>query len=202
MPKLIDWGVRFDLMREAVVRLAARGGAGAVTLAAVAAELNVSPSTLRRTLDSPAVLPPMGVAWIARQRRYPRYRGRPKGVVQGSPEHAALLLERELPDGEEALERERAWRELTGRDACAEVIELRDDHDGYLDALARHAVGLVLLGDPPDEREVILLRAVMDGLTAAACRGSITLEQAPEALDHYLVALRGMTSRPVSPDAA
>jgi len=202
MPKLIDWGVRFDLMREAVVRLAARGGAGAVTLPAVAAELRVSPSTLRRTLDSPAVLAPMGVAWIARQRRYPRYRGRPKGVEHGSPEHAAVLLARELPDGDESLERERAWRELTGRDACPEVIELRDDHDAYLDALANHAVGVTLPDATSLQREVILLRAVMDGLTAAACRGSITLEQAHDALDHYLAALSGREARPVSPDAA
>ncbi len=113
MPKLIDCGVLFDLIREAVVRLAALGGVRAVTLTAVAAYLHVSPSTLRRTLLSPDVLPEMGVAWIERQRQYPRFRGRPKGMVHGSVEHALLVISRELPTDEERLEHERAWRELT-----------------------------------------------------------------------------------------
>ena len=202
MPKLIDWGVRFELMREAVVRLAAGGGAGAVTLTAVAAELRVSPSTLRRTLSSPDVLPEMGVAWIARQRQYPRFRGRPKGVEHGSIEHAAWVIRRELPADEGALERERAWRELTTLDASPGSIELRDDHDAFLDGLVTSVVELVSPHGASNELEAVRLRALMDGLNGAVCRGSITLEAMQTALDRHMSEFGSRAETPLRPDVA
>jgi hypothetical protein len=202
MPKLIDWSVRFDLMREAVVRLAASGGAGAVTLSAVAAELQVSASTLRRTLRSPDVLPEMGVVWIERQRRYPRFRGRPNGVEHGSIEHATWVISRELPTDEEEVDRERAWRELTTLSASPRSIELRDDHLAFLDNLVTAAIGLALPDGTSNELEVIRLRALVDGLTDAACRGSITGEQVLAALDRHMADLAEEAGSPLNPDVA
>jgi hypothetical protein len=202
MPKLIDWGLRFDLMREAVVRLAAGSGAGAVTLAAVAAELQVSPSTLRRTLSAPDVLANMGVDYIARQRQYLRFRSRPKGVEHGSIEHVAWVIRRELPTDEEARERERAWRELTTLGASPRSIELRDEHAAFLDSLANSVIELLLPCSASKDLEVPRLRALMDGLTSAACRGSITVELMLAVLDRHLSDLVNGVGRPLTPDVA
>ncbi len=96
MPRLIDWGVRYDLIREAVVRIAARDGAGAVTPDTVAAELACSTSTLRRTVVPIQGMSVMGLDWIQRQRVQRTYlRGRPVGSERGSVEYivSALLIE-------------------------------------------------------------------------------------------------------------
>jgi hypothetical protein len=189
-------------MREAVVRLASGGGAGAVTLAAVAAELQVSPSILRRTLSSSDVLAEMGVAWIARQRLFLLFRAHPKGVEHGSIEHVPWVIRRELPTDEEERERERAWRELTTLGASPRSIELRDDHDAFLDGLAHTVIGRVLRHGASNDLEVARLRALIDGLTGAACRGSITAEQMLAFLDPHLSDLVNGVGRPLTPDVA
>ncbi len=193
MPKLIDWGVRYELIREAVVRIAASKGAGGVSFASVAAELHISVSTLRRTLDSPSVLPQMGVSLLARARRQRRYmRGCPHGVERGSVEHVVWTLTSELPIDEEGLEQERAWVQLTGPGAGGACAELRRDDDDYLDALVRSA--LKRLGTD-EASQAIHLRALLDGLSAARCREALTVEEALGCLDTFL---RGL---PVEPAA-
>src|SRR6478735_5772793 len=134
MPRLIDWGVRFELIREGVVRVAARDGGAAVTIASVAAELHVSGSTLRRTLDSSGALPGLGVAWIERLRQYSRH-GAIKAFEAGTVDRVVAAIRCELPSNEEELECERAWAELTGVGAAARCRELRDEHNEHLDRL-------------------------------------------------------------------
>lgn len=114
MPKLIDYGVRFELMREAVVRLAAREGAAAVTLARVATEMNVSSHTLRRALARADALPVLGLGLIERQRRH-RWLTTPGPRRIGSPalSRANATLALELPLNPARIEETRAWTALT-----------------------------------------------------------------------------------------
>ena len=199
MPKLIDWGVRFDLMREAIVRIAARDGASAVCLASVAAELQISSSTLRRALSSPDVLPDMGVLWIARQRvRRTWRRGPQHGTEHGSVEHAIWCLVTEVPMHEEDVERERAWMHLTAAGASERTRKMRAEHDEVVDQLVRGV--LVLIGSEAASRDhhATRLRALVDGLTLALCRSSITPEQARECLDAHLREVPREPELPVS----
>ncbi len=144
----------------------------------------------------------MGVAWIARERRYPRFRSCPKGVERGSLEHARLVIRAELPADEGALELERAWRELTRLDASPDSLELLAHHDAYLDQLVVSVLGMILPPGEANDVEAIRLRAVMDGLIGAACRGSVTLEVMYAALDRHIDELVSRADQPLSPDAA
>jgi hypothetical protein len=203
MPKLIDWGVRYELIREAVVRVAARDGLGGVSLPAVAAELRMSPSTLRRTVEPVDALPQMGAGLLARLRRQRRYlRGCPRGAANGSVEHMVWVLTAELPTDEEDLAGQRAWFELTGIGADESSAELRRADETYVDALI--AGVLAKLGSDETTRieQSILLRAVLDGLIAARCRETVTIEAAVECLDRCLRQIPLKDASGVSPDAA
>ena len=190
MPRLVDWGARYEFIREAVVRVAARRGAAAVTLEGVAAELHVSTSTLRRALESPDTLPGMGVRWIARQRHYRRYlRGLPPGADRGSVEHAVWLLRSELPEVEEELEQERAWSQLVHGGVGEDIRELQQAEDAYVDALVRSVLELRQTEQSTREGQAITVRAVLDGLKAALCRQSITVDAAVQCLDTCLATL-------------
>jgi hypothetical protein len=194
MPKLIDWGVRYELIREAVVRIAAREGAGGVSFVTVAAELRVSVSTLRRTLDSPNALPQMGTSLLARLRRQRRYmRGCPRGVERGSVEHVVWTLTSELPVTEEDLEQERAWVQLTGPGASEACTELRRGDEDYLDALMLGALKRLGTEESFRAQQTIALRALLDGLIAARCRETVTVDEALACLDTFL---RGLPPEP------
>jgi AcrR family transcriptional regulator len=202
MPKLIDYSVRFELIREAVVRVAARDGGRAVDLARIAAELQVSPSTLRRLLRSADVLAETGVVLVARKRQYQRFlRKRPKGVPEGSLAHVRFLLSIELPLDDEEIEWARAWAELTitGTGDC--IVQLREAHDSYLDGLATKAVTMLAIPTARRELEAIRLRALLDGLTAAACAGRATAEQLEACLETHLseICPRPSNDTPPSP---
>jgi len=201
MPKLIDWGVRFELIREAVVRVAARDGGAAVTIDAVAAELNVSGSTLRRTLASPDVLPHLGVEWIVRLRRYAWF-NQETTVERGTLERAFQAVRSELPSDVEELDRERAWAALTVVGASDRVARVREAHDEHLDALVAAVVARLGLERMQGEFEALRLRALMDGLVAAACRDSITPEQMLAVFDRHTSELVEQAPNPISPDAA
>jgi hypothetical protein len=131
-------------MREAVVRLAAEGGAAAVTLAAVADEVHLSTDTLRRTLRSPEVLPQLGVEHIARQRRHrdfttPGLRNPAIPVI----DRITRAVELELPLDEERLAEGRAWIALTSNCVLPAVRKHREAHESYLAALTGRAVETV-----------------------------------------------------------
>jgi hypothetical protein len=210
MPRLIDWGVRFELIREAVVRIAAREGSGAVTIDSVAAELRVSSTTLRRTLSppTPEVLRGMGLDYIVRMRRIRSYMiGRPPGSELDSVEHIAWVLANEIPTDEQHLEQEQAWVQLTFLGAGEASVEHRVQHDAYLDSFVRGC--LARLGTEEATREVVAihLRALVDGLTSALCRSSISGEEATDCLTTHLrrltppTSLRPVSARPQTPAA-
>src|SRR4051812_39947214 len=132
MPRLIDWGVRYELVRESVIRIVARDGVAGVSMAAVAQDMHVSLATLRRALDRPDRLSQMGVSLLVRQRRSRRLmRGCPPGVERGSLEHITWILASELPTDEEDREQVRAWTALTGPGAGEKATDARRADDGY-----------------------------------------------------------------------
>jgi AcrR family transcriptional regulator len=201
MPRLIDWGVRFELIREAVVRVAARDGGLGVTYASIAAELHVSGSTLRRTVDSTDALPYLGVAWIARLRQYARF-NHAKSIEVGSVAHVIKVIRRELPIDADEVDRERAWAALTAIGASEDCAKVRDEHHVFLDWLLAAAVARLLPDGQRTEFEVLRLRALMDGLIAAVCRESITVEQMLAVFDRHISDLLEQTASPLSPDGA
>jgi hypothetical protein len=188
MPKLIDYGVRFELMREAVVRLAAAGGAAAVTLAAVAQEVRLSTDTLRRTLRSPDVLPQLGVEHIARQRRH-RDLTTPGLHNPSLPmiERVKRSFELELPLDEDRLVEGRAWIALTRSCALPAVLKHREAHESYLLALAARAVEVVPEGVRRCEQ--LRLFALVDGLVAGGCSELLTPEEMTSVLRLHLEGL-------------
>ncbi len=199
MPRLIDWGVRYELIREAVVRIAARQGAAAVTVDSVSAELKISTTTLRRTVIPLEMLAEMGVVWIDRQRGFRTYlRGRPDGSERGSVEHMAWVLLAEIPTDADHLEQERAWAQLTHVGASEHTAELLAGRHRYLDGLVRRCLEQLGTEETAREREAIHLRALVDGLTAAACRSGVTPDDAMGCLTDYL---RGLRSPPSSAEA-
>lgn len=226
MPKLIDWGVRFDLVREAIVRVAAREGAAAVNFTSVAAELKLHPGTIRRSVEAADVLPHMGMAHIAGQRSRRNYlRGR-RGHEYASLGHISWVLRALVPMGAEELEEERAWRALTSAPLDERCSKIRRSQDAEIDALVRSAlltwesapgsVGHPAIESQATESQAIELqafelraiglRALIDGLVAARCRADLSPEQAVECLEVHLLGLRRAPGREqetsVSPDAS
>ena len=199
MPKLIDYSSRFELIREAVARIAARDGGTAVTVESVAAEMHISTSTLRRTLSTPDVLPEVGVVWLARQRQQRRFnRGLPLRIERGSVAQAQWLLWGELPGDQEDIDQARAWAELTVVGTSERVARLRRDRDLFLDDVVAQIVDFLGVPVPSRKLESVRLRALLDGLTMAACRGTVAPEQMRASLDAHLIELSARGDHPVS----
>ncbi len=199
MPRLIDYSTRFELIREAVVRIAARSGGSAVTLSSVATEMRMSASTLRRTLRSPDVLPEIGVVWLARQRQQRRFRrALPLRIERGSIGHALWVLWGELPRDQEEVDQARAWTELTVVGTSERVARLRRDLDLVLDDEVAQILDVLSIPAADRELEGVRLRALLDGLTAAACRGTADAEQMRASLDAHLRELVARAHDPVS----
>jgi hypothetical protein len=203
MPKLIDWGVRYELIREAVVRIAARHGAAEVSITSVAAELHVSASTLRRTVDWPGRLPDMGVSLLVRTRRHRRLlRGRPQGTELGSLEHYAFSLLGEVPCDEEEVEEQRAWVALTGAGATDVNAEARRVDEEHLDLLVARWLARLEVEAASEHTHAVHVRAILDGLVAARCRGTATFEEAQECLADCLRLLSAELRSGLSPSGS
>jgi len=189
MPKLIDYGVRFELIREAVLAIAAREGVQAITLARVAEQMQVSADTVRRTIRSPSVLPGLGLELVARRRRVRRLmRGRgghPAGTVEGGVE--ALLVE--LPLDDERLEEARAWCSLTASHAGAatdRAVELVREHDHLTRALVQELVGALALSGEVRDVEAARLHALVEGLTTRCVTGWLSSDEGRRVLEHHV----------------
>ncbi len=124
-------------------------------------------------------------------------------------ERVVAAIRCELPSNEEELECERAWAELTGVGATARCRELRDEHNEHLDRLMAAVMPRLVPDEQRREFEAMRLRALVDGLIAAVCRGSMSLEQMHATFDRHMAELveRAELSleqeeAPVSPDAA
>jgi|SRR5680860_427293 len=188
MPKLIDYGVRFELVREAVVRVTLRDGTGAVTVSGVAADLQVSPATLRRLLASPGVLPWLGLQLIARRQRTRRLVRTTASVMDPAHElpRSCRSLELELPVDEERAAEARAWAGLTSIGATSSVEEMRVDRATLLSHLVGDVLDALDLEAEVREVERVRLQALVDGLSTAAAGESATPDLIAGALRRHM----------------
>lgn len=175
MPKIVDYGARMDLVAEATCALAARSGGAAVTVPAVADELGLSVSSVRRCVASAASLESLAVRLLERKRTSRLLtRGRPDvGPRPAARELGALL--RLLPADEEEVAEERAWRALSaGSEPSALVAEAKGARDVVLERAVRDlllALGTSTLGH--QQR----LRALVDGLLTGLCDQRLDLAE-------------------------
>ena len=190
MPRLIDYGVRFELTREAVIAVTLREGAAAVNLQTVSRELGVSVATVRRFLASAGALPQLGLEHIERQRRNRRMNGGGVSLLTNpSAQRLMAAVRLELPLTEQRLEEARVWDALVTA-YPGPVIDKFEERErrvrGHLFGALLHRLEL-----PEEQRPLELLRltAVMTGLTTQLVTGEITAEAAEEVIDHHLLDL-------------
>ena len=69
MVRVLDYGVRIEQAREAVLAIVARDGVAALNQVSLAAELGLSLATVKRSVSSAKVLPRLGVDLLARRFR-------------------------------------------------------------------------------------------------------------------------------------
>jgi AcrR family transcriptional regulator len=177
MPKIVDYGARMDLVAEATCVLAARSGGAAVTVPAVAEELGLSVSSVRRCVASTASLESLAVRLLERKRMSRLLtRGRPDVGEQRAAREVGALL-RLLPADEEEVAEERAWRALSGgSEPSALVAEAKGARDVVLELAIREL--LVAIGAPAPEQQQQRLRALVDGLLVGLCERRLDIAEA------------------------
>jgi len=185
MPKLVDYSARFDFIREAVCTVVLRGGAEAVNMRTVAAELRLSVASLRRALNSSEALPVLGLQLIERRRRARWLRGSGESDPLG---RALAALAAELPLDEQRVEEAVVWGALTAARSRQDdrVHKLAADRDTALDSLVGRLVSVAEVPEPDRDYESTRLRAVVDGLTAAVCVGRLATTEAGRMLHRHV----------------
>jgi hypothetical protein len=178
MPKLVAYDGRFELIRMAVVRVAALEGAAAVSFARVGEELRLSPSSVRRTMQyHEGVLEVLGLQLL--QRRWNmRYRfglsGREESEslsrsvepvqvdestvrwwenerprVRPAPVHRGIAqFRRLLPVDEDDVWDARAWAELVGGSGRHRLADVQQFIDWRHDLFDEGTRGVLARLDP------------------------------------------------------
>jgi hypothetical protein len=126
VPKLVDYAVRFDFLREGAFEVVLRQGVAALSRRAVADALGTSVNTVRRLLAEDAHLVSLAADEVDRRRR----NGRLSRLRDAEPVDAAVhLLRKCLPDTEARVAEELVWLRLVL--ATTQVPEDRD-RDGLV----------------------------------------------------------------------
>lgn len=190
MPRLIDYGARFDLTREAVIAVTLRQGAAAVNMQTVSRELGVSVATVRRFLKGSGALPLLGLEHVERQRRNRRMTGGGVSLMSDpSVKNLMAAVRLELPLTEQRLEEARAWQALVAANCGPATDKFEEDQRQTW----RHLLGHLLYKmDLPEERRPLELQrliALMTGLTAQLVTEQISPDAAVEVIDHHLLDL-------------
>jgi AcrR family transcriptional regulator len=201
MPQVIDYAGRFEQIREAVFVLTLRDGAHAVTMSAVAAEMGVSRSTLCRVLADSSALAWLGREIADRQERTRRLLYGPKPRPEQADweryfEELAWLLPLDEISARSAVVRWRLSEQYAARDE-----RLREADASRTESLDELVHLVVTACDPdPDSagRIELLLRALVDGVTARVCRGQLDPDEARELLSSYVAGLAGEQGRRVA----
>lgn len=192
----------FERVREAVCAIALRDGAARVTQRSVAAELGVSASSLRRLMRSPDSLPDLGLELVDRLRRirYMRSGRPPRGAVAGADQQVLAWqaidgLFAWLPADQEELDELVIWHRLVAAHPGHSELATRSqkDMDEGCAALTTAVVEALAVEMPGvDERwfepafEQIRLRALVDGVVAAACDGRMSATAASALVRQHL----------------
>ena len=215
MVRVLDYGVRIEQAREAVLAIVARDGVAALNQVTLAAELGLSLATVKRSISSSRVLPRLGVDLLARRfRREVTRQGWPDireefdcavasqagalalGPLEGSVADegtrdewvtALRALWCALPCDDSAAEDARSWATLTAAfSGCDDMIrELRDERQAWIAGLVEDVVARFPAPVASRDHEVTLLLAVVTGLIDGASRGRLAPHSARDALVCY-----------------
>ena len=191
MPKLIDYRGRIDQIREAVFEITLRDGPSAISLPAVAAELQLSVSSLRRTLRSAHDLPRLGLQWVETRQRMHLFDRLSREVrASDALRRAADSLLSRLPSTEAKADELRVWRSLIEAHAGSDWARTaRTDRDRSLDRTAQLLVGCLELADEESQYEHERLRALLEGVTTLVCDGRLAPEVAASTFQRHLADL-------------
>lgn len=174
MPRLVDYSARFHCIREAVFSLTLREGPTAISGPAVAAELGMSVSSVRRLVPAAEHLPRLGLEWVEYRQRGRLWHHLPELIDETEGWHrAANALLKELPFNDDRADDERVWWRLVtafGSEPWAHQADgaQRSHLEGLVGSFVRELPGLV---DPEFERQ--RLHALMSGATADVRAGGI-----------------------------
>lgn len=170
MTPIVPLSDRNSAIRRAVFDLVLQGGVEAITQQAVADEIGMSLSSVRRwmTVDE---LPPSGLEWIERRQRRRRFESVPGELVADSVKARVFnTLLRELPFDSERRDEEIVWlRLVTAFAGKAWADDGREARHTYLQRIA-----VTLTDDLPGEAvrdEQLRLISLVYGVTAAAREG-------------------------------
>jgi AcrR family transcriptional regulator len=230
MVKRVDYSSRFEFLRQAAFSLVLDRGVHALTLRALAAELELGVNTVRRLVDPSTELAALAADEVLTRRRAGRW-----GRLPEDPDDAArTLMHRLLPDELSRIDEELVWLRLVASHATVpgsresarrlrhdfqiaergwSDVELDgvhldpqvepqveassgamamapyfSDRETQLDMVIDRVLTLLEVGDPGAES--VRLRALVDGLTIAVCRGRISPEEAVQTADRHLASLR------------
>lgn len=171
-----------------------REGPAAITLPAVAAEMQTSLSSLRRILRSADALPRLGLQWVeARQRSRAFYRW--SGELTGSDplRRAVNGLLRMIPSTEAMADEARVWRALVEAHERQQswAREARDGHEQNLEVNCLRIAAAVYPDVDAQARELERLRALADGATLRICAGVLSPEEGATLVRRHVVDLLG-----------
>ncbi|MEO5651196.1 MAG: hypothetical protein ABIN79_13990 [Marmoricola sp.] len=187
MPRLIDYGARFELAREAVLAVTLRDGAAAVNMQTVSRELGVSVATVRRFVSNAQGLPQLGLGFIERRRMVRRFTGGGVAALRDPPLQRLMAAVRlELPLTEGQLAQDRAWEALVAANSGPTIDKFVEDQQAEWQHLAGAVI--VALGVPEAQRplEVATLIALMNGLLVQLVSAEITPGIAIAVIDPHL----------------
>lgn len=189
MPRLIDYSARFDQVREASFAIVLRDGPHALTLPAIASELNTSISTLRRLLSSADLLPRLAYQWVDRRSRRRAFRDAP-GELEHPADWALAVnsMLRLLPFDPPRADDARVRRAVLIHDAHRPWV---DEATQPLAAFLRERSELAFadLDLPTDDklRLALATRGLVTGTIHLVCDGDLAPDQAvPLVRDHVL----------------
>jgi hypothetical protein len=188
MPKIIDYPERYDQVRAAVFRIVLEEGTAAVSFARVATMLDCSQATLKRIVESAAVLPALGLQWVSlveRRRWMASIDGRAPYELDDW-ERARHRLEQRLPLDPERRDEERVFRALVGawpREGWA--VEAAKQRREARDEAVRRLLDSVEAASGYDD-----LRLLVDGLTEAVVSERLEPDAARRLLHEHVVRLR------------
>lgn len=193
MPAIIDYTARFEGIREALFEITLREGAIGFTLPAVAAEMGIGVSTLKRTITGTAALPQVLVDYAHRLMRWQvlfshRSLGTPDEPPWRQQLHAVLA---HLPRDRESREVFQVWDVATRSYAgtLEQARASRKDKAAWLAEAVRALVSSLQEAGTREQADPLTITALVDGLRLAVIDGRCESDQAAAALTGYLESL-------------
>lgn len=189
MPRLVNHLARFETIREAVCTIVVRDGVAALSQQSVAREIGMSLPSIKRTIANASVLPGIGADLLLRAHRRSCV-FLPRGLDDFDA--ASDFLTGFIPSSQDDLRFAKAWNALTSGFAPVD----RDIRD-YLEQWHEHLAGSMSVFlrsatwiDEADRAvEADRLAALLTGLTAGRCAGTLSQDTARDVIERHLRSL-------------